>query len=179
MSIGEYNRRIKDGERFISVKNYTIHPLYTKSVLYDVALLVLSDKIEFKRASNGYGSVDKISLPRKCRRYANGQEVTLAGWGRIDNDDSQPIFSDVLRFIKLTIDDTADKICKSEEYVCTNTEGKRPHDGDSGSGLFLTNENGTTELVGIASQVERETNIAYFTNIAKHLNWIQRSMAKF
>ena len=81
VSLGDQNWN--DTEfKFVTVSKFLIHPKFTSIIapfflLYDVAILTLSEKIEFSN------KVSPICLPSSDGDYA-GEMATITGWGMVD-----------------------------------------------------------------------------------------------
>ena len=77
VSVGDHNW--KDEEfKFVTLSKILIHPNYSPDdYLYDVAILTLSERIEFSN------KVSAICLPSGVGDYA-GELGTVTGWGQVD-----------------------------------------------------------------------------------------------
>ena len=77
VSVGDHNWEDEEF-KFVTLLKILIHPNYSPNdYLYDVAILTLSERIEFSN------KVSAICLPSSGGDYA-GEMGTVTGWGQVD-----------------------------------------------------------------------------------------------
>ncbi|KAL1442326.1 hypothetical protein MTO96_030853 [Rhipicephalus appendiculatus] len=160
------------------------HPRYNVSTLEnDIALIRLHSPLRFNEM------MKPICLPTHPLRLSN-REAFLAGWG---DTGSNP--DGWLRFVKLKI--LPFRFCLRHNYnpaygdyftkdyiLCTESRGKNPCHGDSGSALVIWDKHRKRFLeVGVVSFADKDncinkTDPVVFTRVSKFVPWIREVLAE-
>ena len=78
--VGDHQQSVREGkELFVQADQVKIHPKYQhRSLLYDIALLRLSKRINFETATH----IGPICLPSfEFKDYKNNEPAMTVGWG--------------------------------------------------------------------------------------------------
>ncbi|KAJ8668267.1 hypothetical protein QAD02_009930 [Eretmocerus hayati] len=173
-------------------KKYDLLGENEPQLLNDIALVKLANHIQFDNITTR-----PIQLFKKYDEIHNFNYGIMIGWGQIPTVKSRLILDPEnigyfvfkqmvlrspleLQFVKLNIgsEDMCSKLYPSailEDQFCTNTFGKKPCAGDSGSPFVVNGR-----LAGLVSSGSHacsgDENSALFINIAKFDKWIKRTM---
>ncbi|XP_059425486.1 mast cell protease 1A-like, partial [Carassius carassius] len=156
------------GSGHMGVKFYHIHPGYKPSLLNDIMLLQLDEKIEKSK------NVKLISIPKKDKDIKAKVKCSVAGWGKKNNSD---VSSAKLMEVDVTIIDNKEcqkkwgKDYSTSRMVCAGGRGGFCQ-GDSGGPLVCN-----TDAVGVVSFYEKDncnspSRPNVYTKISKFLKWI-------
>ncbi|XP_076310267.1 venom protease-like [Tachypleus tridentatus] len=183
--VGEY--RLSQDEdhptQDIPVKQKIIHPSYSKPKKYfnDIALLELTEDIKF----NDYAWPACLPLSEESSSY-KGQQVTVTGWGWLNEPDKGGERADTLQKVNVPVMDykhcqslyhTAGKmvIFQSGQMCAGYKEGKKDScQGDSGGPLYM-NKNNIFTVIGVVSAgigCGREYLPGLYTEVVFYRSWI-------
>ncbi|XP_059490933.1 brachyurin-like [Neocloeon triangulifer] len=164
----------------IRVSQAIVHPLFDISKLdYDLAMLVL------ERAITPSLNINPMLLPRRTfNTDLIGKTATLSGWGKINDDPSGSLNSNLLKVTVPIVNnqdcfDAYGAVYVNERKVCVSTNGGLIGAcyGDSGSPLIYYDAvNGETVQVGTMSFGAAQGCTAGFptmyTRITSYTQWI-------
>merc|ERR1719378_328479 len=178
--LGDYDRRVGEGEQSIKVSKIIVHKGYGR-MNNDIALLQLSKPAIFGK------NVQPVCLPQPGDAPAVGTKCYITGWGKMKHPGrSVP----VLQQLALTIQSKA-ACAKKNKYVpitdqmlcAANTDVSQNQSGchgDSGGPFVCQNDNGSWTLHGAVSWGSPRCNAkeAYsvFARIAEFRTWIEQNI---
>jgi len=159
----------------IKVIKIVNNPNYDDVTLnFDYSLLTLQKKIDFT------DTVSPACLPSDPKEWYASQQGTIAGWGYIDKEGTDPsvlqerVVTIWPNFSCQSMDATGDILFWGS--ICVSMRLEKPtitgFSGDSG-GPLTVQENGRHTLVGVLSGVFREK-LTFFARITSELGWIKR-----
>lgn len=151
----------------LTIKRIFYHSQFDQNspIGFDVSLIELSEKVEFKKSFDGeLPYMNAVCLPRQGKEFAKGQAVKIAGWGDTESKDpnSKP---DKLLTTDLLISDNAEcakifakkmekvkrQYAQFKDFLCASYKGRRDAcQGDSG-GSMLEYADGKAVAVGVVS----------------------------
>lgn len=186
-TIGDYKIASDDGEQVVSIESVKAHERYSACSYshnnYDIAILKTATPISWAFTSDGYGSVNRICLPKASAEYNVGDNVTVSGWG-VERE-GEGLISNTLNSVTVPIVSLDE--CKNtygqrvnKDHVCAGySEGGRDScQGDSG-GPLIRHVNGLSELVGIVSfgyGCAQKATPGVYTRVANFLPWIKANL---
>jgi len=175
-------------------KNYKLVPTFDgrgmAEITHDIAIIKLQTPVKFSKI------IYPINLPKADEEIPKDTVCILAGWGAIDETNSQK-YPVVLYHANLTIEE--DKTCANlfgnarfdaENNICAGSTSHRTNDdigravackGDSGGPLMCKNENKKPIIAGIVSfgancdvKANRGRFVPnIFTKVSAYHQWIQ------
>lgn len=177
-----------DGEQEIGIEKVTPHEKYAVSPTphNDIAILRTKTPMVWRLTEDGFGSVNRICLPKRYQDYRAGEKVTASGWGDLWFEGNSP---DVLNAVDLPIVATDEcRAGKAKVYLGVNNDhvcaapkegGKDTCQGDSG-GPLAKKRGGRSELVGIVSFGPAGCTVpdkpAVYTKVSHYIDWIKRNL---
>ncbi|GAB6023628.1 hypothetical protein CHUAL_008395 [Chamberlinius hualienensis] len=181
--VGEYKLSERtQKERDIVVDRVIIHPTFIMSkYINDLALLHLSEDITWDDTRQ------PICLPTSLNDTMPGRDMTIAGWGWLDEPDSGGTRSNILQ--KLDVISIDQKVCQGwyreagklivihPNHMCAGFKegGKDSCQGDSGGPLMWKDGN-FYKLVGVVSAgigCGRPLLPGLYTRVFPYLSWIE------
>lgn len=186
-TIGDLRINAQDGEQLIGISKVTAHEKYSACSYthnnYDLAILKTTRPMTWAFTKDGYGSVNRICLPKPWQDYQVGENVTVSGWGVMSEGEGS--ISNTLNNVMVPI--VALDECKrtygqrvNSDHVCAGLKagGKDSCQGDSGGPLIRTIK-GQSELVGIVSfgfGCAREASPGVYTKVSHYIDWIKANL---
>lgn len=132
---------------------------------------------------DGYGSVNRVCLPKPNTDYTVGENATVSGWGVMT--EGEGTISNVLNAVEVPI--VSYEECKeaygqrvNRDHVCAGLKqgGKDSCQGDSG-GPLVRRRGSQSELVGIVSfgyGCAQAGSPGVYTKVANYIDWIERNL---
>lgn len=187
-TIGDHAIRSSDGEIELDVDKITPHEKYDACNFYandhDIALIKTSTPIEYRFTADGYGSINRPCMPKRCDLvYEDGEKVIVSGWG-VTRENSGSL-SNILRYVQVPIVNVTR--CQetygsrvTNDHVCAGFQagGKDSCQGDSGGPLVRVVDN-RYELVGIVSfgyGCGQPSAPGVYTRVASYIDWINANL---
>ncbi|XP_068218501.1 trypsin-1-like [Palaemon carinicauda] len=174
--VGEHDWTQADGETSLSVQEIHMHGLFNRFTLdYDVALLHLSEKINFPSDN----TVAPICLPPADLLYETNI-ATVTGWGTLSSGGDQP---NVL--YEVEVPTMPNDVCNSliggitDRMICAGEDngGKDSCQGDSGGPMVTDNASGDfMELIGVVSWgygCAEPNKPGVYARVNEFLTWIE------
>lgn len=186
-TIGDLRIMAADGEQTIGIQKVTAHQQYSACSYshnnFDIAILKTNKPMTWIFSKDGFGSVNRVCLPHPNDEYAEGENVTVSGWGVMSEGEGS--ISNVLNAVDLPI--VSYKDCKAaygqrvnQDHVCAGLKqgGKDSCQGDSG-GPLVRKRKGQAELVGIVSfgyGCAQAGSPGVYTKVSHYIDWIERNL---
>lgn len=170
-----------DGEQEIGIEKVTPHEKYAVSPTphNDIAILRTKTPMVWRLTEDGFGSVNRICLPKRYQDYRAGEKVTASGWGDLWFEGNSPV---VLNAVDLSIVENCPVSWGvGDGQICARFKegGKGPCHGDSG-GPLAKKRGGRSELVGIVSFGPAGCTVpdkpAVYTKVSHYIDWIKRNL---
>jgi len=153
----------------------------------DIALIKLDRKLDFDGANKNLKPVNLATLAED--EEFQGSECIATGWGKLRDgrfEPSSPILQKLsIKFLK---EDECEELLRdkfTDKNIClAGVRGKGPCQGDSGGPFQCKNKNGEYVQVGLTSYTSNilghcaTTSPTVYTRIAKHLDWISKTIAE-
>jgi len=174
--VGEHNTASTDDGTPHTIACKMEHPRYGFP-RFDFSILTLDEPVDITASS----MARVACLPSDPNRlYDNGENMTVSGWGRLEEGGFSPT---VLHHVE--VPGVTNEVCQEDyaavtrirpEMMCAGKDegGIDSCQGDSGGPLTFE-ENGTTDLVGVVSfgiGCARETHYGVYARITDVLPWI-------
>lgn len=186
-TVGDLRITQPDGEQVISIEKVTAHQRYSACSYshnnFDIAILRTSKPMAWIFTKDGFGSVNRVCLPKTNTEYAVDETATVSGWGVMVEGEGS--ISNVLNSVEVPIVSYAD--CKraygarvNQDHVCAGLKagGKDSCQGDSG-GPLVRRRNGQAELVGIVSfgyGCAKPDAPGVYTKVSHYIDWIEKNL---
>ncbi|CEF71095.1 Tequila [Strongyloides ratti] len=177
--VGDYdNKVIESQEMSVEIENITIHPSYQNIFKNDIAIIKLSEKLNFT------DSVKPICLPPINYKFEKGHQCVISGFGQMDdsNNDNEK-YSQFFQIATIPILNLNN--CKMNSYnihldnntICAGYESGNIDacHGDSGGPLVCMYE-GIYYLAGIVSWGEgcgKKNSPGIYTSVSSYILWIE------
>lgn len=186
-TIGDLRITVADGEQQVGIEKVTAHQQYSACSYshnnFDIAILKTSRPMSWVFTKDGFGSINRVCLPRPGDNYEPGENVTVSGWGVMS--EGEGTISNVLNAVDIPV--VSYQECRAaygqrvnQDHVCAGLKlgGKDSCQGDSG-GPLVRRRNGLAELVGIVSfgyGCARPDNPGVYTKVSNYIDWIQKNL---
>lgn len=180
----------------ISIERIYYHSQFDKSIPvgYDIALVELSDRVEFsnKRQQNEFGEqrgpfMNAICLPKRDNKYKFNESARIAGWGLSRAEDvhtmpSKLLTTDILlakreecaaEYAKRL---HADRILKQDDFLCASYKTTRDSCQSDSGGPLMQYVNKKAVAIGIVSYgiaCATKGVPGLYTKTSAYINWVK------
>lgn len=181
VTLGDLDWSVADGESRYEIEEWILHEDYNKDRLLgrnDIAIIRLEERIHFELTEDGYGSVNRVCLPKSTSSSSFLEEhgrLLISGWGWIADKRVKPVNlkKTELEYTTIELEEYDEMfIWPTFQSNITSTTCK----GDSGGG-YVKIIDGRYFLAGIVSRSYRSSScltLKVATRVDKKLDWIMQ-----